>query len=63
MTQSPERKTYPIQVLSACCPEAQADGVPCTSLGRSCDDCQRAISVAPPPPEEDPEDRSDFWGV
>ncbi len=24
------------------CPEAQADGVPCTALGRDCETCERA---------------------
>jgi hypothetical protein len=24
------------------CPEAQADGVPCTELGRDCEICERA---------------------
>ena len=24
------------------CPEAQADGVPCTELGRECEICERA---------------------
>jgi hypothetical protein len=41
--------------LSRCCPEAQADGVPCPTLGRSCEICERAIRVdrdgdASPPP-------------
>ena len=26
------------------CPEAQADGVPCTELGRDCEICERANS-------------------
>ncbi len=25
------------------CPEAQADGVPCTELGRDCEICERAV--------------------
>jgi hypothetical protein len=25
------------------CPEAQADGVPCPELGRSCEICERAL--------------------
>ena len=29
--------------LSKCCPEAQADGVPCPTLGRSCEICERAV--------------------
>jgi hypothetical protein len=41
--------------LSRCCPEAQADGVPCPTLGRSCEVCERArrrdetLEVPPPP--------------
>ena len=31
--------------LTRCCPEAQADGVPCPTLGRSCAVCERALSV------------------
>jgi hypothetical protein len=27
----------------ALCPEAQADGVPCTELGRDCEICERAL--------------------
>jgi hypothetical protein len=29
--------------ISKCCPEAQADGVPCPTLGRSCEICERAV--------------------
>jgi hypothetical protein len=40
--------------LALCCPEAQADGVPCPVLGRSCETCARAIHFevgdVPPPP-------------
>jgi len=40
--------------LNQCCEEAQADGVPCPTLGRSCEVCERAIRVdardLPPPP-------------
>lgn len=25
------------------CPEAQADGVPCTALGRDCEICEKAF--------------------
>jgi len=28
------------------CPEAQADGVPCPELGRSCEVCERALRRA-----------------
>ena len=40
--------------LSRCCAEAQSDGVPCPTLGRDCQVCERAMIVdargAPPPP-------------
>jgi len=49
MTHPPERKPVPIQ-LAACCPEAQADGVPCTELGRDCEQCERAVPVRGPDP-------------
>jgi hypothetical protein len=32
--------------LTRCCPEAQADGVPCPTLGRSCEICERAVVPA-----------------
>jgi hypothetical protein len=40
--------------LSRCCAEAQADGVPCPTLGRDCEICERAMhreakDAAPPP--------------
>lgn len=50
MTHPPERKPVPIQ-LAACCPEAQADGVPCTELGRDCEQCEHAIPVPEPAPQ------------
>lgn len=28
--------------LGVCCAEAQADGVPCTEVGRDCLECERA---------------------
>ena len=31
--------------LTRCCPEAQCDGVPCPTLGRSCETCERAIAA------------------
>ena len=31
--------------LGVCCTEAQADGVPCTELGRDCLECEHAESV------------------
>ena len=40
--------------LTRCCAEAQADGVPCPTLGRACETCERAvrddIRDAPAPP-------------
>ena len=38
------RKELPIpdQGLGVLCPEAQADGVPCSELGRECDICPMA---------------------
>lgn len=44
MTDRPEKQPIPVQ-LTACCPEAQADGVPCTELGRDCELCERAIPI------------------
>lgn len=40
--------------LARCCPEAQADGVPCPTLGRTCEVCERAVrdgggDALPPP--------------
>lgn len=32
--------------LERCCAEAQADGVPCTELGRECETCERALERA-----------------
>ncbi len=31
--------------LGVCCAEAQADGVPCTELGRDCLQCDRAEPI------------------
>jgi hypothetical protein len=40
-------KTLPSSVdLTRCCPEAQCDGVPCPTLGRSCETCERAMAVS-----------------
>jgi hypothetical protein len=63
MTHPPERKPVPIQ-LAACCPEAQADGVPCSELGRDCEVCERAVAMpGSAPPEEDQDGRADPWAV
>jgi hypothetical protein len=32
-----------IAEIKGCCAEAQADGVPCPTLGRSCEICERAL--------------------
>ncbi len=33
----------PEDVVRRLCAEAQADGVPCTELGRDCPTCERAV--------------------
>jgi len=45
--------------LTLCCPEAQCDGVPCPTLGRSCEVCERARRAegTPPPSIDWPEQR------
>jgi hypothetical protein len=45
-------KSLKIVDLARCCPEAQSDGVPCPTLGRSCEVCERAVDASgePPPP-------------
>lgn len=42
----------------ALCPEAQADGVPCTELGRDCEICERAVGTGREP-QWDPRARRD----
>ncbi len=59
---SPKGST-PSRILLACCPEAQADGVPCTSLGRNCEDCARAVSEVAEVPQKVEEERDDAWAV
>ncbi len=62
----PAKRSIPMRVLSACCPEAQADGVPCTELGRNCESCGRAFTEAAeaePGPAPDTEERDDSWAV
>lgn len=44
MTRLPEN-VLSLPLIGACCPEAQADGVPCTTLGRECETCERAILI------------------
>jgi hypothetical protein len=45
MTRPPAKVAIQVQDLMAYCPEAQADGVPCPSLGRKCEVCERAIAI------------------
>ena len=53
MTDTPLRRETSLDIfeLTRCCAEAQADGVPCPTLGRSCEVCERALrdDDAPPP--------------
>ncbi len=65
MKHPPPKKPIPLAILSVCCPEAQADGVPCTSIGRACEDCQRASARADDPrPDGDMDEvRDDSWAV
>lgn len=44
--------SFYINCLSLCCPEAQADGVPCPALGRPCETCERALSAEITTPAE-----------
>lgn len=63
MTQPPEKKPMPV-TLAACCPEAQADGVPCTSLDRDCEECERAVLIHyDEKTDEDPPYLSTLWTV
>jgi len=41
----PERARRRDLGTGALCPEAQADGVPCTELGRDCEVCERAVGT------------------
>jgi hypothetical protein len=41
---SPSEVRKPESGPGALCSEAQADGVPCTELGRSCETCEKAMS-------------------
>lgn len=63
MKDPPAKRSIPGSVLSACCPEAQADGVPCTELGRNCESCRRAVGAAPTEPAPEREERDDSWAV
>lgn len=50
-SQSPKKK-LPVEIVQRLCAEAQADGVPCTELGRDCQVCERAILEARTPRNE-----------
>ena len=56
MADTPRRSGSSLDLfqLARCCAEAQADGVPCPTLGRACETCERAMRDddrdAPPPP-------------
>lgn len=68
MTHTPAPEPIRLKDLSACCPEAQADGVPCTALGRNCQECERAVGPAVAEnalesPVEDADARDDSWAV
>ena len=64
MKDPPAKRSIPLRVLSACCPEAQADGVPCTELGRNCESCERAVTAATAQgPLPDTQERDDSWAV
>lgn len=64
MKDPPAKRSIPLRVLSACCPEAQADGVPCTELGRNCESCERAVKAAAAQgPSPDTQERDDSWAV
>lgn len=43
--QSPKKK-LPLDIVQRLCAEAQADGVPCTELGRDCQVCEHAVLEA-----------------
>ena len=52
--QARSRSSLDLAELAHCCAEALADGVPCPTLGRSCEICERAVREdgggdAPPP--------------
>jgi hypothetical protein len=56
----PSDRPIPDQGLGVLCPEAQADGVPCSELGRECDICPMAApnrdipdATAPPAPTDE----------
>jgi hypothetical protein len=44
-TRVPHGSSLGIFELTRCCPEAQADGVPCPTLGRACEICEHAVRV------------------
>jgi hypothetical protein len=48
----PPEKDPTVVDLSACCAEAQADGVPCPTLCFSCEECERAMTANRPADRE-----------
>ena len=65
MTRPPAENPIPAEGLAACCPEAQADGVPCTSLGRVCAICEKAMAPRDRDLNADADDEGsvDYWAV
>lgn len=56
-SKGPKSNPEPAVDLARCCAEAQADGVPCPTLGRSCAVCERAVRAEgedPTPPVDWP---------
>jgi hypothetical protein len=52
-----KRKPRPAEIRTgtgAMCPESQADGVPCPTLNRDCEDCSRAVSEDRRDPDRPP---------
>jgi hypothetical protein len=57
-THRPAPDPDPRPGTGALCPEAQADGVPCTEKGRDCETCERAAGTEhPAKPEHHPRGR------
>ncbi len=69
MTRPTAESPISVHGLAACCAKAQADGVPCTSLGRACTECERAMAPRDPDlnadadPNSDDDDSVDYWAV
>lgn len=56
MANTPIRPGSSVDVfeISRCCAEAQADGVPCPTLGRACEVCEKAIRDVVFDPQREP---------